>query len=276
MKGKEIMQINQITPIESNNQRVLTTAQIAEAYGTTTATITKNFSRNKERFQEGKHYHVLKGALLQSFRATCQFVMLPLNVHTLYLWTESGALLHAKSLNTNKAWDVYMYLVDFYFRHRVEELQEALTKADKLCEVTFDRIAELKGQVADLIRTSTVAVGEQEQLRRAARSNILALFGGKNTVSYRLYARRVYKTLWREYRKHFRLDSYRNTPEYRFNEGLNFIKAWEPDKWQRKAIKSIEKDFYNYLETFYDDRDKDGYRRLLADCPAIMDEYIKL
>jgi hypothetical protein len=57
-----------------------------------------------------------------------------------------------------------MYLVDFYFRHRVEELQAALEKSDKLCEVTFDRIAELKGQVADLIRTATVAVGEQERL----------------------------------------------------------------------------------------------------------------
>lgn len=36
--------------------------------------------------------------------------------HTLYLWTEKGALLHAKSLNTDKAWEVYDYLVDFYFR----------------------------------------------------------------------------------------------------------------------------------------------------------------
>jgi hypothetical protein len=167
-----------------------------------------------------------------------------------------------------------MYLVDFYFRHRVEELQAALEKSDKLCEVTFDRIAELKGQVADLIRTSTVAVGEQERLRIAARLNILTLFGGKNTVSYRLYARRVYKTLWREYRKHFRLDSYRNTPEYRFNEGLDFIRVWEPDKWVRRAIKSIEKDFMVYMETFFDDKDKDGYRKLLASCPVILEEYI--
>lgn len=31
-----------------------------------------------------------------------------------YLWTEKGALLHAKSLNTDKAWEAYEYLVDFY------------------------------------------------------------------------------------------------------------------------------------------------------------------
>lgn len=33
----------------------------------------------------------------------------------LYLCTEKGALLHAKSLNTDRAWEVYDYLVDFYF-----------------------------------------------------------------------------------------------------------------------------------------------------------------
>ena len=39
----------------------------------------------------------------------------------LYLWTEKGALLHAKSLNTDKAWQVYDYLVDFYFRAKEQE-----------------------------------------------------------------------------------------------------------------------------------------------------------
>ena len=39
----------------------------------------------------------------------------PNKANILYLWTEKGALLHAKSLNTDKAWEVYDYLVDFYF-----------------------------------------------------------------------------------------------------------------------------------------------------------------
>lgn len=31
-------------------------------------------------------------------------------------WTEKDALLHTKSLNTDKAWEVYDHLVNFYFR----------------------------------------------------------------------------------------------------------------------------------------------------------------
>lgn len=34
----------------------------------------------------------------------------------IYLWTERGALLHAKSLNTDKAWEVHDFLIDTYFR----------------------------------------------------------------------------------------------------------------------------------------------------------------
>ena len=41
--------------IETNNQRVLTTTQIAERYETNTDAIQRNFQRNKERYTEGKH-----------------------------------------------------------------------------------------------------------------------------------------------------------------------------------------------------------------------------
>lgn len=45
--------------LEHNGQRILTTAQLAEAYGTTEKRISNNFNANKERYQEGKHfYHI--------------------------------------------------------------------------------------------------------------------------------------------------------------------------------------------------------------------------
>ncbi|MDE6832766.1 MAG: ORF6N domain-containing protein, partial [Ruminococcus sp.] len=108
----------QITPIEQNGQRVLTTAQLAEAYNTSSRRISENFKRNRERFIEGKHFYCLTGKTLKEFRANTQIAYSPKNVNTLYLWTERGALLHAKSLNTDKAWEVYEVLVDTYFRVR--------------------------------------------------------------------------------------------------------------------------------------------------------------
>lgn len=110
--------------IETNNQRVLTTAQIAEQYETNTDAIQRNFQRNKERYTEGKHYYCLTGAELKEFKdwaTSCRAVnpdgseLIDKRAAVLYLWAEKGALMLAKSLNTDKAWEAYEVLVDTYF-----------------------------------------------------------------------------------------------------------------------------------------------------------------
>ena len=67
-----------ITPIEQEGQRVLTTAQLAEAYGTDSKVITKNFNRNITRYIESKHFYCLKGDALREFKtAKRQIDVLP-------------------------------------------------------------------------------------------------------------------------------------------------------------------------------------------------------
>ena len=103
--------------IELKGIRVLTTKQLAEEYGATVQKLKQNFSNNRERFIEGKHYISFTGDELKAFKNQVEKIDLVGNrTSHLYLWTEKGALLHAKSLNTDKAWEVYDYLVDFYFR----------------------------------------------------------------------------------------------------------------------------------------------------------------
>ena len=48
--------MNNLTVTEYKNIRVLTTQQIAEAYGTDSKTISYNFNHNKGRYKEGKHF----------------------------------------------------------------------------------------------------------------------------------------------------------------------------------------------------------------------------
>ena len=106
--------------IERAGERVLTTVQLAEAYETDECTIQQNYHRNKSRYIEGKHFYLLKGEPLRKLKndlTNCQ-IAIPKNVNRYYLWTERGALLHAKSLNTDKAWEVYDFLVENYFRKK--------------------------------------------------------------------------------------------------------------------------------------------------------------
>lgn len=116
--------MNNIIPIVKDDKRVLTTAQLAESYGTTTKAITDNFGNNKNRYIEGKHFYCLTGDELKAFKSKTENFGFASNINKLYLWTEKGALLHAKSLNTDKAWEVYDYLVEHYFR--VYQIQKSV------------------------------------------------------------------------------------------------------------------------------------------------------
>ena len=114
--------INDIQVVEQQGVRVLTTAQLAECYECESKMISNNFANNKHRYEEGKHYICLQGADLQAFKNESENLgIVTSRVNKLYLWTERGALLHAKSLNTDKAWEVYDQLVETYFRAKKAE-----------------------------------------------------------------------------------------------------------------------------------------------------------
>lgn len=106
--------MTQLQPIEYQGQRILTTAQLAESYGTTADKISYNFNYNEARYQAGKHYFLLTGEDLRTFKEANREFQGSLN--KLYLWTEKGAWLHAKSLSTDRAWEAYDMLVDDYYR----------------------------------------------------------------------------------------------------------------------------------------------------------------
>lgn len=111
----------QLSPIENEGKRVLTTAQLAEAYETDSKVISNNFNRNADRYTEGKHFYRLTGDELKAFKACHQIEDNLKFAPFVLLWTEKGALLHAKSLNTDKAWEVYDYLVESYFTKKTAD-----------------------------------------------------------------------------------------------------------------------------------------------------------
>ncbi|QXX82966.1 ORF6N domain-containing protein [Providencia sp. R33] len=112
---------------------VITTGIMAKLYGTDEVNVKMNFSRNADRFIEGKHYFKLEGVELKVFkdRVTESY---PVKFHdqivgkrarSLTLWTERGAARHAKMLDTDQAWDVFEALEDFYFTKKDNSQRKA-------------------------------------------------------------------------------------------------------------------------------------------------------
>ena len=201
--------MNELQITEFKNIRVLTTQQIAEAYGTDSKVISYNFNHNKERYVEGKHYIRLEGDDLKAFR---EIHDLPSNLNKLYLWTEKGAFLHAKSLNTDEAWAVYENLVDTYFNKK-----KPLTALEQL-QLTQQAVLEVKEQVdsvnkdlQDFKNDMPMLAVECEKITRAVKLKGIEVLGGKRSEAYRNNSLRfkVYRDIHSEVRRQFGVNTYK-------------------------------------------------------------------
>ena len=203
--------MNELQITEFKNIRVLTTQQIAEAYGTDGKVISNNFNRNKERYVEGKHFVCLEGEDLKQFKTNHQFDESS-KINKLYLWTEKGAFLHAKSLNTDEAWAVYENLVDTYFNRK-----KPLTALEQL-QLTQQAVLEVKEQVDsvskdlhDFKNDMPLLAVECEKITRAVKAKGVEVLGGRRSEAYRNNSLRskVYRDIHSEVRRQFGVNTYK-------------------------------------------------------------------
>ena len=177
--------MNELQITEYKNIRVLTTQQIAEAYGTDNKTISYNFNHNKDRYVEGKHFICLSGDELRAFR---EIHDLPNNLNKLYLWTEKGAFLHAKSLNTDTAWEVYDRLVDNYFEKPKTVPMTTDQKIQLLAQGNVElteKIDKVDKDLQDFKADMPLLALECQKITRAKNQKVVPLMGGKSAPAYK-------------------------------------------------------------------------------------------
>lgn len=167
-----IIKLNEIPRTEWRNERVVTTAQLAEFYECTPENVRDNFRKNVDRFVSGKHFFKLEGDLLHVFKDkmkeslkvndyTETFRLVNDRTPSLYLWTKRGAARHAKMLNTDKAWEVFELLEDNYFdRPAVAPVNPLAQAISELAAVEREKLAleREKFNVANSEETKTFAM----------------------------------------------------------------------------------------------------------------------
>ncbi|MFD1776700.1 ORF6N domain-containing protein [Paenibacillus rhizophilus] len=236
--------MNQLKVIEKNDIRVLTSEQLAESFGATVAKINYNFSYNKIRYEEGKHYFVLKGDELKDFKTDIEIPTSLKRVHTLYLWTAKGAFLHAKSLNTDKAWDAYSQLVDDYF-NKTEQLQRANIPSpvpqtlEDIMIAQLMSMKELKAENEKLRREMShlsLVVDGEVVLSKHQRSEIQqAVRRRQGELNKEGYENPHFKSIYTAVNDHFNVPSYNEIKRTDFEQALKIIAGWYPKKKEDAA-----------------------------------------
>lgn len=213
--------MQQLHVIEHANHRVLTTHQLAEAYGSAAKTVTRNFQRNQQHFQHGIHYFSLSGEELKQFKGERQNDANLKFVSVLYLWTEKGAFLLAKSLNTDRAWHAYNMLIDSYYK--ILESPPKLSQAQTLA-ISYEQFLLLEGRVEALeqaVKSATLHSGEQARIRKAVGARIYEL-------SEKQGARQaLFRAIYAAIKERYNVCSYRDIKQYQLQDALRFIEKWK-------------------------------------------------
>lgn len=227
--------------IQYRGQRVLTTAQLAESYGTEPKRIQNNFSENKARFAKGKHYILLTGDELEHFKNDSRNSgLVHKQASQIYLWTEKGAWMHAKSLNTDEAWDAYEMLVDDYYRVTEDVgFHKNLSPEVKAIFFLDKKTQEIESRVERLEVSKTIDYGQQLELQHIAKRQVIAALGGKDGQAYRDKSLRgkVFSAIWKDYKDYFNIESYKNTLVRDLDKAKEYISSWRP---QGKLLREIE------------------------------------
>lgn len=236
--------MNDLKVTDYNGIRVLTTQQIAESYETESQVITNNFNRNKERYIEGKHFICLVGEDKAEFIKKNQNEFSSFTkAKGIYLWTKKGAFLHAKSLNTDIAWEVYDRLVDSYFDK--QDMFEGLSTEIKAIFVVDKRITKVEQRVDRLEFDIPLYGSEADDLCNHVKRRGTELLGGKKSNSYKDSKLRsaVYTDIYNQIKREFglydssgRYLSYKALKRRHINEAHEIIDKYELPRFLLEQI----------------------------------------
>lgn len=223
--------MNDLKITEYKNIRVLTTQQIAEAYGTDSKVISNNFNRNRERYVEGKHFICLEGDELKVFKTNHHFDESS-KINKLYLWTQKGAFLHAKSLNTDKAWEVYDHLVDSYFEKKqplklsTEEKIQILAQGNVELQ---EKVEAIDKDLQEFKRDLPLLGVECQKITYAKNQKVVPLLGGKDAPAYknRSIRQKVYTDIDNQLRREFGVNTYKAIKRSQTDLAISIIKEYD-------------------------------------------------
>lgn len=165
-----------VAVIEWKGERVITTAQLANVYETDANNVQVNYGRNHEKFKEKKHYFYITGQELKDYKRLLTESQHPISddvkyTSQLYLWTRRGASRHCKILDTEKAWEQFDQMEEYYFNSSKnnipsgkELLALAVLEAQKTIEEQNNQIQRMRPKeiFADAVCTSksSILIGE--------------------------------------------------------------------------------------------------------------------
>lgn len=182
MNAIQTLDIKQLPVMIWKDMPVCTTEMLAQCYGTEPGRLRMNFKNNRARFEEGKHFITLEGAALKEFMGRVSNIDAPFApsrlARVVNLWTERGAGRHAKTLDTDQAWDVFEAMEDSYFQSRAGNIDAPNSNAVAL--------ATEVGHLKDMVRARDEIIRAKDGAIMGLQGELIGSLRGENKLLKRI------------------------------------------------------------------------------------------
>ena len=183
-----------------------------------------------------KYVEILDGSKLSSpqFFVPSTYVNNQNKEQPCYLLTKKGCEMVANKLTGEKG---VIFTAKYVNRFAEMEQKIKLPKTDreilflsvKVQEETAQRVDVLEEKVSDLEKSTTIDSSQQYTLERIAKTTVISALGGIDSRAYQLMSRKIFSNIWRDYKKYFKLGSYRDTLKTDYENAKNYLESWSPE-----------------------------------------------
>ncbi|WP_333574796.1 Rha family transcriptional regulator [Faecalibacillus intestinalis] len=183
-----------------------------------------------------KYVEILDGSKLSSpqFFVPSTYVNNQNKEQPCYLLTKKGCEMVANKLTGEKG---VIFTAKYVNRFAEMEQKIKLPKTDreilflsvKVQEQTAQRVDVLEEKVTALEETTTINSSQQYTLERIAKTTVISALGGIDSRAYQLMSRKLFSNIWRDYKKYFKLGSYRDTLKTDYENAKNYLESWSPE-----------------------------------------------
>ncbi len=225
MFGQNEMNIYQ----NENNEIFMTREQIGQAleYKNPRRAISDIHNRNKER--------------MDGFSGVSK-LRTPQGVQETYIYNEKGIYEIIRRSAQPKADEFYDWVYDLLSKLRKGELRVEQPKSNlEALQLTVQELTEQDKRITNLEDNMRINSGQEFHLNRLGKKKVLQSLGGYKSPAYEEMSSKVFARFWRDFKQHFVIPRYSDLPKIKFDEGVAFIKAWQPDTSTRLEIQSINR-----------------------------------
>lgn len=183
-----------------------------------------------------KYVEILDGSKLSSpqFFVPSTYVNNQNKEQPCYLLTKKGCEMVANKLTGEKG---VIFTAKYVNRFAEMKQKIKLPKTDreilflsvKVQEQTAQRVDVLEEKVSDLEKSTTIDSSQQYTLERIAKTTVISALGGIDSRAYQLMSRKLFSNIWRDYKKYFKLGSYRDTLKTDYENAKNYLESWSPE-----------------------------------------------